>query len=212
MTTVQNIIDRALRPMRDTAQEFFVDAELIEYVNEAMEDLSAKERILSEEANLSITAGTASLPADLLQIRWLKNPDGIEATWLDPSTFNEYELAGVDWSPDEPLVTVYDNAVKVWPLSTATWKLGYWSLPTAMTADSDTIPLPRVWDRKIVRYVRAQCYYRLGEEDLGNIEMGQYAEGLRSSDSRDRTIGGAVALAVSGNAFDMDPESIHRGM
>jgi hypothetical protein len=68
-----------------------------------------------------------------------------------------------------------------------------------------------VWDRKIVRYVRAQCYYRLAEEDLGDREMTQYAEGLRSSDTRDRTIGGAVSLTIGGNVFDADPESTHRG-
>jgi hypothetical protein len=211
MTTVQNIIDRALRPMRDGSQEYFVDAELIEYINEAMEDLCSKERILSDEGNLSVSAGSAALPAAVLQVRWLRNPDGEEATWLDPSTFNEYQLSETAWDEDEPLATIYDDTVKVWPATTGTWKLGYWSLPTQMTVDSDTIPLPRIWERRIVRYTRAHCYYRLGEIDLGDREMQQYAEGLRSSDTNDRTIGGSVSLAVSGNVFDLDPETIHRG-
>ena len=157
MTTVQNIIDRALRPMRDSNQEYFVDAELIEYINEALEDLCAKERILSEEGNLTVSSGSGALPANLLQVRWLKNPDGTEAIWLDPSTFNEYQLYSENWSSEDPLATVYDDTVKVWPVNDGTWQLGYYTLPAAMTADRRPSP-PRRLASGAVR--RSSCARR----------------------------------------------------
>lgn len=213
MTTAQQIIDRALRPMRDSAQEYFPDAELIEYINEGIEELCTKLRLLSNEANLTVTNGVANLPADLLQARWLKNPDGLEAAWLDPSTFNDYKENAPYWSADSPLAAIWDEQVRVWPVNDGTWQFGYWQLPALLTADTDIFPLARQWERRIVRYVRGQCYYRLGEIDLADREIAVYASGLRpNADTADRNQPGTVTLAMQGNVFDNDPDATHRGL
>jgi len=214
MTTVAEIITRVLYPMRDAAQDFFEDPELISYIVEGLDDLCLRERIIREQTTIVASGGQLALTATMVQARWAKNPDGVEVAWMDESTFFDYQLTYPDWGAEAPLATVYDEKIYIHPAPAdgETWTVGYFGIPTAITANSDAFPLQRQWEKKIVRYVRAECYYRLGEVGLGDREMARYEEGLRPADAiTDRQVPGKLNFAVEPNAFDADIESIHRG-
>lgn len=215
MATAQNLFDRALRSMRDTSQEMFPDAKLIEYLNDAITDLVTREPIIREVANVNPTSGNFAIPTDVIRIRWVRNPDGVEAASMDESTFQEYVLGNPDWPSDSPLVTFYDDKGFLHPAppNGETWTLGYYGYPAAITADSDTFPLRRIWEPKAVHYLRAQMYYEIAEDDLADRELAQYEKGMRPAQAlTDHLVPGRITLAREPNAFDADPEATHRGM
>ena len=200
--------------MRDGSQDYFVDGELIEYVNDAVADLVARERLVREVASVVVAGGVLPLPTDLLQVRWVSNPSGTEVAWMDESTFFAYKSDAPDWDEEIPLATVYDDTVWIHPAPAdgESWAMGYYQTPAAISVDSEDFPLRRVHEARVVHYVRGQCYYRLGEMELGDREIQQYEAGLRPAQAvTDHQVPGRVSLAREANAFDADPESIHRG-
>lgn len=214
MTTVAEIITRVLNPLRDQAQDFFPDPELIEYMNQAIVDLAARQRLLRSAADIAVTSGHIDMTADMLQVRWARDPDGMEASWLDESTFFEYQLAYPDWDSAQPLATVYDDAIWIHPSPDDgdTWSVGYYGLPTALTSDADTFPLRRIFEERVVRYIRSECWYKLGEVAMGDRERSFYEEGLRPSEAiTDHQVPGRMSFTREPNVFDSHPESIHQG-
>jgi hypothetical protein len=215
MTLISAIITRALAPMRDPDQDYFADSELIAYINECLIDLCIRERLIREQ--IAVVASSAALPlnADMVQIRWAKSPDAESVKWMDESTFFDYQLTYPSWDLRNPLGTIYDQKIYLHPAPADgdSWTVGYHGIPAEIAADTDTFPLVRQWEEKVVRWVRAECYYRLGEIGLGDRERARYEHGLRPAQATtDRQVPGSLNFALEPNAFDADPDSIHQGI
>lgn len=214
MTTVAQIITRVLHPLRDAAQEFFPDSEMIDYINQSVADLSARQRLLRSVADLTVTSGNVDMTSDMLQVRWAKDVDGIEVAWLDESTFFEYQVTYPDWDSAQPLATIYADAIWIHPTPADgdTFTVGYYGLPAVLTTDTNTFPLRRIWEEKVVRYVRSECWYKLGEPMMGDRERSFYEEGLRPSEAiTDHQVPGRMSFSREPNVFDSHSESIHQG-
>lgn len=216
MTTADQILTRARYPMRDAAEEMFTDAELLDLLNEAIADLASRQRLVREvSGTINPDAnGALAIPADVINVRWAKNPDGVEVSWMDESVFFDYQATFPNWSADSPLATTYDD--KVWihpkPATTEAWTIGYYGVPAALTAVGDTFPLRRTWEAKAVAYLQWRMYQRLDEAGLAREMKSFYEEGLRPADSpTDHQTPGRLNLSREGNVFDNDPDSIHLG-
>lgn len=221
MTTANEILTRARHPMRDSAEEFYSDAELLDYLNEAIADLCSRERLIREETTIAVTiaAGVVGahlvIPANFLQVRWAKNGDGEEVSWLDESTFFSYKDTYPDWPSTSPLATIYDDKIFLHPgpATAENWYVGNLQTPTVLTATSDTFPLRRIWEGKCVQYLQSEMYARDGELELSRRKHGLYEAGLRPSQAvTDHQVPGRLAIAFEPNVFDVDPEAIHRGV
>lgn len=208
MTTIDTLLTRVRRPLRDAAEEFFTDAEMIEYVNEALVDLAVRQRLLQNEDTLVIASGVATVPANVGDTRYLIDPNGELAVNVTEDVFTSYVDAGYN-DTTHPIWTIVENQIKVYPVTDGNWTLGFYALPTEITVVGDTFPYTRKWEQKLVHYVRAECWQRLGELDQHAIERAKYDEGLRrpTYESREHV----VSLAREPNWADMNPRSIHRG-
>lgn len=214
MTTAAQLITRVLHPLRDANQEMFTDAMLIDYMNQAIVDLCARERLIREVSSATTASGTLALPEELLATRWVRDPNGVEVGWMDESTFFDYVANFPDWDSEHPIATIYDNAVQLWPTppNGETWTIGFYALPATLTADTDTFPLRRLWEEKVVRYIRSECWYALGDVPMADRERQFYEEGLRPAEAiTDHQVPGKVNLSREPNVFDVHPESIHMG-
>lgn len=214
MTTVNEILTRARHPMRDASEEFYTHAELIDYLNDAIADLAARERLVREETTVAETTGFLAIPASFLQVRWVKDPDGVEVAWLDESTFFSYQDTYPDWPESSPLATIYDDKVWLHPAQTGeNYAVGNLQIPALLTAVGDTFPLRRIWESKCIAYLQSEMYARDGELELSRRKHEQYEAGLRSAQApTDHQVPGRVAIAREPNAFDADPDSIHQGV
>lgn len=219
MTTASDLITRALYPLRDSAQDMFVDAEFVDYLNEAIVDLSARLRLFHEQdASCTITGSVIPLSAvgagsDVLQVRWVTSPDGYQAIPVDPTTFKAYQIEDPTRPETDPLYSIWDDTIYLHPLPVngEVWGVGYYAIPAALTTGADTFPLARTWEAKVVRYLRAQGYYRLGEVSLGDREMSSYEQGLPLTPLYDRNAPGSLTLTFEMGAFDIDPGAAHQG-
>lgn len=215
MTTVTQLIDRALVPMRDTNKEFFSDAEMIGYINEAIEDLCARERLVRETATVVSAAGGLAIAADVLQVRWAKAPTGEEVAWMDETTFFDYQKREPTWPATTPLATIYDDTIWLHPAPAngQNWTVGYYGLPAALTAVGNTFPLRRIWERKAIAWMQYKMFARLDEPQLSQNAHQDYEAGLRPAQAvTDHQVPGRINLAREPNAFDDDPQAIHRGV
>lgn len=215
MTTGTQLINRALEPMRDAAKEFFDDTELLAYINESIEDLCARERLFRKVGTIVTAGGGLAIPADLLQTRWAKSPDGDEVSWMDETTFFDYQRLQPDWPATSPLATIYNDTIWIHPepADGQNWEVGYNGLPAVMAAAGDTYPLRRIWERRTVAYMQYRMWGRLDEPGLSDRSHAEYLEGLRPAQGQtDHQVPGRVNLAREPNVFDDDPLSIHRGV
>lgn len=214
MTTVGAMLTRARHPMRDASEEFFSDAELIDYLNDAIADLASRERLVREEATIAETTGFLAIPGDFLAVRWVIDPDGTEVVWLDESTFFSYQDIYPDWPTTSPLATIYDDKIWLHPAQTGeSYRVGNLGLPAVVDDVTDTFPLRRIWEGKCVAWLQAEMYARDGELELSRRKHEMYEAGLRPSQApTDHQVPGKVAIAREPNAFDADPDSIHQGV
>jgi hypothetical protein len=212
MTTGAQLIARILRPMRDAAQDFFPDQELLDYINEAADDLALREQLIREQTTLVASGGVLDYTGspEIAQIRWVKNPNGLEVAFMDESTFFEYQQVG----GTDLVGTTYDQKIHIDPAPTdgESWTVGYYGLPTPLATDAGTFGLSRQWETKVVAYGKAECYKRLGEIALAAAEEAKYDAGLRpAAFLTDRNTPGRVNFAREANVFDVDVDSIHLG-
>jgi hypothetical protein len=212
MTTIAELIDRALTPMRDPDQDFFEDTEMLAYVNEATRDLAARLKLLEKEEAASITGDLIALPDDCLQARWVRaDEDDSQVVFLDESTFFAYR-SGTEGTPDAPIATNYADRILTSPALEGTWYLGYYALPPVAASTGEAFPLVALYEDKVVHFARSRCYGRLGDRDMARDEMGLYESGLPGMDRAfQRNRPGLMTISRQGNAFDSDVDSIHRG-
>lgn len=215
MTTGTDLITRALVPMRDAAKTYFGDPEMLAYINESIEDLCSRERLVRSSAAIVAAGGGLPLTADILQVRWAKSPDGDEVAWLDETTFFSYQDADPSWPATSPLATIYSDTIWIHPapVNGESWSVGYFGLPAVMAAVGATFPLRRIWERKVVAYMQWKMYARLDEPALSQEAHAVYLEGLRPAQSlTDHQVPGRINLAREPNVFDDDPQAVHRGV
>jgi len=212
MTTVDELEVRILHPLRDSTQEFFGEPELLDYINNAIVDLSARQRLFRNTATINTLDSSIAMTPDMLQVRWARDAGGVEVAWLDESTFFEYQNRVP--APSQFLATIYGNKIWIHPAVAdgEAWTVGYYAIPPALTAGTDDFPLRRLWEEKVVRYCRSECWYKLGETQMGDRERQFYEEGLRPSEAiTDHEVPGQLNFARSPNVFDNGRDAIHLG-
>lgn len=218
MTNAQEIIDRALFPMRDTgATAYFDPDELLGFVNDAQADLSARERLFRSYATVTVQSDAEGayfeLPPQAIAPRWIKDPHGIEVGQLDESTFNEYKNV-IPEDAETYIATYYSDRAFLWPMPvTGTqFSFGFYAVPAKLADPADDISLHQIWEAKLVRFVRAECYLRLGDVQQAAIDKQEYEKGLRpASAAVDRAVPGKINLAFEPGPFDLDLDSTIRG-
>jgi hypothetical protein len=212
VTTVQNIIDRAKRPMQDDANEMFGVPEVIEYVNEAVTDIAARLHLVHQEAIIPHSSGVIAAPEDLLGWRWIANEAGVVGQFLDFDTWQQYD-SEVDPATDFFVVTPFEDGLHLWPVpdGVANFTVGYFGLPAEVTAAGNTIPISRRYDSKIVNYVRSRLFERLGRLEESAGEQARYEDGLpRPVSETTKNSPGEIAFGISLTTFDDDLDAKHR--
>jgi len=214
MTTTGQIIERGLRPMRDPDMTFFDPSELIDWVNEAVNDISIRQQLFTFEGTSTSTNGEIDPPAspgEFVQWRYIKDSTGFELAWISEQAFGQMS---VDEYADtsSPLCAAYGLKVRILPAPDdgEVYTCGYWGLNAQLADEEDELPTPRTFDDKIVAYVQAQCYAKLDDPDMYERKLAFYNFGLndpKRSYSPRRP--GQVPWGIEPGIFDLDTERMH---
>lgn len=140
-------------------------------------------------ANLSVTAGIATEPADLGKVRVLEDPRGDALEYLEPDIFERAFATSADFPGIADFYTVINRQILIGSTETGTFKLAYRRRYThlnnagqpvqgLMSADTDT----PIWDSEF-HYVLVPWAMILGMK----LENDPSAEGLRNQ--RDEMLG-----------------------
>ena len=181
-TNVRNLLD-------ETNPQFWTNAMLTSWLNEACADIQRKVEELRQEASIAVTALTATYPAPVDVLRIYKidfvpsgagNPltypltfqgrIGLDAIWgnlqQQPASWPEYYTtwySPVGANASGPASTVPTLEIQLYPspAQSGTLNVFYYRLSQAAVSDSDTLDLVPGWEDMVYDY----CMYRALQRD-----------------------------------------------
>jgi len=181
---VQDVITRVQRQFGDEASVQIDEADIIRYVNDACREIAFQNDLTQATGTMNSVIGTNSynFPSDLMTVRTIyydnKKLDFYPKTDYD-NYVNEVDPNEVVQSTPT-LFTRWANSFILYPKPDAVKviKLLYLQVPTQVTADTDTLPLPDLYFSRIVEYCLQQAYQTDEDWEAANQMSGQFSDGL----------------------------------
>lgn len=152
-------------------------------------------------ADLTVTAGTATLPSGYLsvqRIRWDGDPNAVP-DYEAPSVF--YANRYTDTSGHPVAFTVEGNSLHVSPMITGTLKLSYYARPTPLVLDADTNAVLTTYPTLYLRAMLVEAYAWLRDSEMLAQEMAAYraaVDGIAKHARRQRMGAGRIAPRIPG--------------
>lgn len=172
--TLQNLVDDCRSHIDEAVQQFWEDAELHRWINEALRDVARNTETLQRIKSYTIIANQLSYPApdDMLRI------NGIEyrqtSSLIVPLEFvpfqTLYDVANTGreipgaipgWWSYWGWPGGQDTQIYVYPPATSTIRDGmrvfYYALPTPLTRADQVAEIPNGWEDLVPMYVECLC-------------------------------------------------------
>lgn len=207
MTEAGDLIGRALLPLRDQDMNFFTPDMMMQALNEAQNDLAARELLFIESATGTITSGDFTI-TDQRYLR-LREVEGV--VWIDETVWNQY--ASNDYTDEErPYARVLGKTVSILPVpaDTTTYPYTYYRVPAPISTTGAEIEFDFIHETRLINYLRYSACTMGGDPEAAGNYYALYAEGLHSPDRAFRQPRqGPWTMPRSLNRFDADPDAIH---
>jgi hypothetical protein len=153
--------EKVFTVIRDSARTFVTEGDVDLWIQEAIDDLSAR-LYLVQNSKASTTSGNSiALPSDYLELIWLKiaSDDEDYVHWVDNDTWNRYQEE--EAAPNRWLGRVFNNSIEVYPTpDTGTaYTLRYWAASPSgsLTNFNSSLRL------RVVNYAKSQALYKTGD-------------------------------------------------
>lgn len=177
-TAASTIITYARYYLNESSADFWSDAELLAWINQGTMDIVSRTRCLESTETITLASSTveytiSSSYIDISTVTYTDsdgNTKGLQKS--NPQTI------GHPRDTEPAFWYEWNGKVGIFPaLSSRTTEVAtafYVSTPSALTATSDTIVVPAIYDRALTLYVAAQAL--LKEEQYGKSArlMGEY--------------------------------------
>lgn len=165
--TVQNVIDRARSYLNETKSSttgFFTDTELLRWTDEGVRDIVAKTHCLQQTDTITLSGSTFeytfSGASNYLTIETCVYYNGTDYKGLPRIDIpNIGRTATSSGTPD--YWYEWGDKIGIWPLPTSSYSgnsiyVYYVPQPTTLTATTDPIQIPAIYDNPLIWYVCAQ--------------------------------------------------------
>lgn len=207
MTEAENIITRALGPMRDQDQQFFAPDIMLGFLNEGQNDLAMRELLFIGSANGTITSGVFTI-ADTLYLR-LRDIPGV--AWIDETVWDQYDQG--DYSDtNRPYAKVIGKTVSILPVpaDTTVYPYTYYKLPTQLTGSGSELEVDVVHENKLLQFLRYKASEMAGDLQTSQTQLALYETGLHSVDRAFRgPRKGPWTMPRELSRMDTDVDAIH---
>ena len=185
-STVANIITRARSLLNEASASFWSNDELMAWINDAILVISAHVLPLGQTEDITITADTleydiATLDAGLRYVAAV-------AAIYQPGAANE--IKGLSYKGPEEIGSgnaagtvpnhfyLVNGKIGLWPIQAAgddgvgnTVRVYLAEIADAVTATTDTIPLPAIYDTPLLHYVVAMALFKDEKYDQARVFM-----------------------------------------
>jgi hypothetical protein len=215
--TLTQLRARVRTNIRDTAGDFVTDADITQWLNEAMIDIASRQEILENVftgtwgATNDLALETLSATTEVLTIQQLLlGTSGDNVIFVDDDIWQSYADSGAD--PGYTLGKVYAETIYLYPTPDfgTEYQLQATVTPVVLAADGDVHPLPQGFEPNMIQYATGFAYYKLSEPGLGDRMMQMYEQGLfPKTTGRETTKPGPITLIPVEGPFDVDVAARH---
>jgi hypothetical protein len=170
------IIDRTRRMVGDTNKAQIEDDDIINWINDAVEELNFKLQLNQVVATTDLIAGINkySLPSDMYTIYSVK----CNGVVLEPMNKESYTYIQDQTDNIPPGYYMYDDNIEVFPVPTAAKTKGlvvmYLEVPDRVNFQSDCPKISSEYHSRIVDYCTAQAFMLDGDRDSYTMFLNRY--------------------------------------
>jgi len=172
--TAQTIIDRARANLAERTADFWTDADIVQWTNEAVREIVSQTRCL-ETGTSTIVLSAYGRSYPLSGLSWIDvekveyysgvTSDPLQYYDLDRAPFINMRLGNEKEKGKPKVFAVWNNSVYLWPVPTSveagtTCFVYYVPLPSGVTSAASSIETPSYFDAAILDYVLAQAWYK----------------------------------------------------
>lgn len=166
MATLSDVRTKVRDRLDESTATFWTDAQLNRWINDGMREVARLTETLQTTSDIAVTAsdGTYTAPTDALRIyRAEFKPTGQSNVY--PLEYRDFNTMDEVWWSSQTTTTGTPALFTMWgfvpsltiqlypvPSVAGTLKVFYYKLPTAVSADNDTIECPAGWEDLIVDY------------------------------------------------------------
>lgn len=194
--TCTQIADRVSKAMGDEQQAQYTPNHILNWINDALREITLQNEVLQIKATTSTTAGTAAytFPADLLKLISLAYK-GQHLTHVSFQQAREM-IPNLDDASSYPVgqpeyYWTWAGQLQMYPApdSTGTYlTIYYLQTPTAVTSLSDTPVTPAIYDNRIVEYCIAQASQMDDNDGKYQAKMQEFKENVKTSADNDSPV------------------------
>lgn len=187
--TVTQIKARVTTQFGDTDGAQVVDASIINWVNDAMREITQQQDLLQKVGSSNSVANQAqyNLPTDVLHIRRLAY-SGFALQQITIEDANNLvpgssESVAQGYPVGTPIsYWIYANQINLYPAPSVSIASGitiyYTRQPTVVTSTSDTPELPAEYDNRIVEYCLKQAFELDMNTTMMAIKQNEFQQGI----------------------------------
>jgi len=213
--TLTQLIGRVRSVVRDASGDFVTDADITQWLNEAITDLSARQELVEAEVTGTTSGFTLALPpsgtGEVLFVKSLMlGIDGDDVIFVDDDIWQTYHDSGAE--PDYTMAKVFAETIELYPTpDTGTdYALRFSKIPAPLTSGSSTHALPLHMERKLTDYAAAYACYKMDDVGRGDRYMALYENGLLPVASGSETARpGPMTMVPIAGPFDIDFDAAH---
>jgi len=213
--TLTTLISRVRSVVRDASGDFVTDANITQWLNEAITDISARQEVVEDELTGTTSDNTVDLPPSgsdevLIVKSLILGTEGDDVVFVDDDVWQSYHDAGAD--PDYTLGKVFNETIELYPTpdSGTAYALRFTKVPAPFTTGTDVHALPLHMERKLTDYATAYACYKLDDTNRGDRYMALYEMGLFPvATGRETKRPGPMTLVPIAGPFDLDYDAQH---
>lgn len=181
---VSEVTTRVLRQFGDEANVQIDNNDILRWINDSVREFSVQNDLTQATGTLNTIIGTNlyTFPADLIYMRSIYY-NGLKLQFYKRTDYDEY-VNKIDPNEDQTgtpmLYTRWGTQFQLYPKpdSIGTIKMLYLQRPTAVVAQTDTIPLPVEYHNRVVEYCLQQAYQTDEDWDASTQMATQLSDGL----------------------------------
>ena len=161
--TANDIITNVRQILNETTASFWTDAELLDWIDEAVKDIVSKSHCLEDTATIVLSTNTKAYSWSGASDYVIIEPEGVFFLNHNTSKYtklvNDKTVIGHTSNEGQPTHWYeFGNEVHVWPVPTSAYSgstiyADYIPVPTKIIATTGNIETPAIYDNAIVWYV-----------------------------------------------------------
>lgn len=193
MATGADVAAQVKRAFGDEAGVQITDSDILRWINHALQEINAKNKVLKTRSTSPLTKGTSTFSTDGLFIHQVQTLH-LDGHPVGNRSFQEAEEYILKHDPTgqaqgrPQMWYSWGQEIYFWPSPHQDYVLSiyYIAVPQNLANMSDKIPFPDIYLNRVIEYVMAQAYELDEDNENSGFKLQQMEAGLDQQHGEDR--------------------------